>query len=260
VRIAFAVLVAAVFAFLLSPLLVVLAVSFTATTVPDFPPQGLSLRWYAQALRLDLFRNGLVVSVLLGVAAAAVSSLLGVAAALAVARARFRGRAAIEAALLSPLVVPGIVIGIALLAFFAQVGLRSAPWRLMLAHALITLPYCARTTMVSLARLDPTYEQAAETLGASRRQVLRHVTLPLIRPGIVAGALFAFVISFDNVPVSIFLVDAETTTLPLAIISYLEYNFDPSVAAISSVLIVAMLGLAFLLERIAGLRRVLGSG
>ena len=88
--------------------------------------------------------------------------------------------------------------------------------------------------MVSLARLDPAYEQAAETLGASRRQVLRHVTLPLIRPGIVAGALFAFVISFDNVPVSIFLVDAETTTLPLAIISYLEYNFDPSVAAITA--------------------------
>ena len=98
---------------------------------------------------------------------------------------------------------------------------------------------------------------AAETLGAGRTRIFFEITLPLIRPGIIAGALFAFVMSFDNVPVSVFLVGAETTTLPLAIMSYLEYNFDPSVAAISTVIIFVMLGLSLVLERVAGLRRIL---
>ena len=259
-RAAFAALIAAIYLFLLAPLVVVLAVSFTATNVPDFPPSAVSLRWYGQALASELFRTALLTSVLLGLAAAAVSSVIGTAAALAIARHRFPGRAVIEALLLSPLVVPGVMLGIALLIAYAAWGLREAGLRLLLAHVLLTLPYCTRTAMVSLARLPPDFEQAAETLGAGRWQVFWHITLPLIRPGILAGALFSFVVSFDNVPVSIFLVGSEGTTLPLAIISYLEYNFDPSVAAVSSMLIVSMLGMAIVLERVSGLRRVLAGG
>jgi putative spermidine/putrescine transport system permease protein len=256
----FLVLVTAIFVFLLAPLVIVVAVSVNPGNVAQFPPTGLSLRWYGQALQSDLFRRGMTNSLLLAAFSALGSSAVGTASALALARRRFRGKAALEALLLSPLVVPGIVLGIALLAGCAAIGFRNALLRLLFAHILLTLPYSIRTVTISLQRMDPLLEQAAETLGASAWRIFVEVTLPLIRPGVLAGALFAFVMSFDNVPVSIFLADASTTTLPLAIISYLEYNFDPSVAAISSILIIAMLLLALLLERVAGLRRVLTPG
>ena len=253
------VVVGLVFVFLLCPLVIVVSLSFGPDDIVRFPPAGFSLRWYVQALRSDLFRNALIDSVLLGLAAAAVSTVLGTAAAVALAGARFPGKAVLEGLLLSPLVVPGIVLGIALLAAFAGVGLRVAWWRLVLGHVLLTLPYCVRTVAISLQRLDPALLAAAETLGASSRRAFIEITVPLIRPGILAGALFAFVMSFDNVPVSVFLADASTTTLPLAIMSYMEYNFDPSVAAISSLLIVVMLLLAVTLERLTGLRRVIAT-
>lgn len=145
-----------------------------------------------------------------------------------------------------------------MLASFAAVGLRDAPLRLLLAHVVITFPFSVRTILASMARLDPALEEAAGTLGASPVQVFWRVTFPLIQPGIAAGAIFAFVMSFDNIPVSVFLVGAQTTTIPIAIMSYLEYNFDPSIASVSSILIVISLGLALLLERIFGLRRVMG--
>jgi putative spermidine/putrescine transport system permease protein len=256
----FLAIVTTIFLFLLAPLVIVVAVSVNPGVVAQFPPTGLSLHWYAQALQSDLFRGALINSVLLAALSALASSMAGTAAALALVRGRFAGRAALEALLLSPLVVPGIVLGIALLAAFAAIGFHDALWRLLLAHLLLTLPYSIRTVMISFQRMDPLLEQAAETLGASGWRIFAEITLPLIRPGVLAGGLFAFVMSFDNVPVSIFLADASTTTLPLAIISYLEYNFDPSVAAISSILILSMLLLALLLERIAGLRRVLATG
>jgi putative spermidine/putrescine transport system permease protein len=259
-RIAFLILVTAIFTFLLLPLVIVVAVSVNPGNVAAFPPTGFSLLWYARALQSDLFMGGLLNSLLLGASSAVASTIVGTAAAVALVRARFPGKNLLEGVLLSPLVVPGIVLGIALLAAFAAVGFRDALGRLMLGHLLLTLPYCIRTVMISLRRVDPVLEQAADTLGASPRRIFAEITLPLIKPGMLAGALFAFVMSFDNVPVSIFLTDASTTTLPLAIISYLEYNFDPSVAAISSLVIIVMLLLAVLLERIAGLRRVLATG
>jgi putative spermidine/putrescine transport system permease protein len=255
----FLVLVVAVYVFLLSPLFVVVAVSFSDSSVASFPPSAVSLRWYVRALTLDLFVKGLLNSVILGLIAAAMSTALGTAAALALARSRLPAAEVVQALFLSPLVVPGVVVGIALLAASATVGLHDAPVRLGLAHVVICLPYSVRTVLASLARLDPSIEDAALTLGAGPWKAFWSVTLPLIRPGIAAGAIFAFVMSFDNVPVSIFLADARTTTLPLAIISYLEYNFDPSVAAISSLMILFALGFAVLLDRIFGLKRALAA-
>ncbi|RAH97322.1 ABC transporter permease [Acuticoccus sediminis] len=258
-RVLFALLVTAIYAFLLCPLIVVVAASFSSGDIVTFPPQGFSLRWYGEALSKALFTGGLTTSILLGIAAAVGSSVLGVLSAMGLASAEFRGRQALELILLSPLIVPGVVIGIALLTSFSEFGPRGAWPRLLLAHVLLTLPYSVRTVLISLQRLDPALASAAETLGASRARIFFEITLPLIRPGIIAGALFAFVMSFDNVPVSVFLVSADTTTLPLAIMSYLEYNFDPSVAAISTIIILVMLALSLILERIAGLRRVLST-
>ena len=194
----------------------------------------------------------------LGLGATALSVPLGLAASVGIARGDFPGRNALQSFFLAPIVTPGIVVGIALLASFAAVGLRDAPLRLLLAHVVITFPFSVRTILASMARLDPALEEAAGTLGASPVQVFWRVTFPLIQPGIAAGAIFAFVMSFDNIPVSVFLVGAQTTTIPIAIMSYLEYNFDPSIASVSSILIVISLGLALLLERIFGLRRVMG--
>ena len=254
----FVAVVVALYVFLLAPLVVIVAVSFNAGTVVTFPPVEFSLRWYFHALEQDLFVNALITSFWLGLAAAALSTPLGLIISLGIARGDFPGRNALQSFFLAPIVTPGIVIGIALLASFAAIGLRDAPVRLLLAHVLITFPFSVRTILASMARLDATLEEAAGTLGASPVQVFWRVTLPLIRPGIAAGAIFSFVMSFDNIPVSIFLVGGQTTTLPIAIISYLEYNFDPSIASVSSILIVASLSLALLLERIFGLRRVMG--
>lgn len=257
-RLAFILLNLGVFIFLLLPLAIVVLISFSDGTGMEFPPTNLSLQWYAKALESSLFRQALFNSVVIGLLAAMISTLIGLGAAFAIARARFRGKSTLEAILLSPLVVPGIVLGIALLAAFSAIDLGTAWERLILAHILLTFPFCVRTILASLARLDRTCEEAAATLGATSFQVFTYVTFPMIRPGVIAGGLFAFVISFDNVPISIFLVDTNTTTIPIAIISYLEWNFDPSVAAVSSLLIITMLVLALVLERLTGLRKVLG--
>lgn len=256
-RLSWQAFIVAIYVFLLAPLVCVVIVSFNAEAVQSFPPRAWSLRWYWHALEVDSFRNGTVLSFLLAAAAAFIATPIGTAAAVGLHRSTWRGRAALESLFLAPLIVPGLVIGISLLIALAAVEMREAPVRLLVAHSVAILPYSIRTVLASLSRLDPALEEAAETLGASGLETFRHVILPLIRPGIVAGLVFGLILSFDDVSVSLLLVDARTTTLPIAIMAYLEYSFDPSVAAISSMLIFVTLALALLLERVFGLRRLL---
>jgi putative spermidine/putrescine transport system permease protein len=251
-------LIVLLFVFMLGPLIVIVAVSFNGGTVTIFPPHDLSLRWYGVALGNASFLSAVANSLLLGAGAALFGCLLGMLAALGIDGWTGNGKEVVQTLLLAPLVVPGVVIGIALLGSFVSVGLRDSWVRLLLAHTLICFPYSTRTVFACLTRLEPNLGEAAATLGATAPSTFRHITFPLIRPGLAAGAIFAFVISLDNVPVSVFLVDARTATLPIAIISYLEYNFDPSVAALSAMLIVGALGLALLLEWLFGLRRAMG--
>ena len=245
-------------AFILAPIVVVVAVSLTDSPIPEFPPRGLTLRWYAHALSEDVFTTSALNSLWLATAATALATPLALAAAYGLVRGRFRGRDAIQTLLLAPLVVPSLVIGLAILLAFSGMGVRDVGARLVGAHVLITFPYMVRTILASLARLDPAVEEAARTLGASALRCFVLVTLPLVRPGVVAGMLFAFIVSFDNVSLSLFLTNARTNTLPIAILNYVEYNFDPSVAAISTMLVAFSLGAALLVERLVGLRRVVG--
>jgi len=256
-RLAWRGFIGAIYAFLLAPLVCVILVSFNPDSVQGFPTRAWSLRWYVHALGVESFRSGTLLSFLLAAAAALIATPVGTLAALGLHRTTWRGRAALESLLLAPLMVPGLVIGISLLIALAAIDVRDAPLRLLVAHSVAILPYSVRTVLASLARLDPALEEAAETLGASAFATFRDVTFPLIRPGIVAGLVFGLILSFDDVSVSLLLVDARTTTLPIAIMSYLEYSFDPSVAAISSMLIFVTLGLALLLERVFGLKRLL---
>lgn len=253
------VLTALIYVFLLAPLVFVVIVSFNGGPVPSFPPTDLSLRWYGEALASDNFMNGLVTSLWLALVATLVATPVGVAAAFGIARGRWKGRAMLEAFFLSPLIVPGIVIGIAVLVAMAALGFANAPVRLVLGHALIVLPYTLRTVLASMARMDPALEEAGQVFGANRWQVLRYITLPQLKGSILAGAILSFILSFDDVSVSLFLGSAQTTTLPIAIMSYMQYNFDPSIAAISAMLIVATLVVALLVERFIGLKKILGS-
>ena len=245
-------------AFILAPIVVVVAASLSDSPLPEFPPRGLSLRWYVHALNEPVFTVAAVNSLWLATVSTILATPLALAAAYGLMRGDFPGRDAMQTLLLAPLVVPSLVIGLAILLAFSGIGIRDVGLRLVGAHVLITFPYMVRTILASLARLDPVVEEAARTLGASPFRTFLHVTLPLVRPGVIAGMLFAFIVSFDNVSVSLFLTSARTNTLPLAILNYVEYNFDPSVAAISTMLIAFSLGAAVLMERLVGLRRVLG--
>lgn len=251
--------IALLIAFILAPIFIVILVSFGAREIPEFPPTSWSLRWYGFALSQPIFVTSALNSAWVALTATLISTPIALGAAMAIVRGNFPGKNILQAALLSPLFVPAIVTSLALLLASSSVGMRGVSTRLVAAHVLITLPYLVRTILASLMRFDLTVEEAARTLGASPVRTFLHITLPLIRPGLTAGMLFALIISFDNVSVSLFLTTARTNTLPLAILSYVEYNFDPSIAAISTMLIAATAMAAVLMERTVGLRSVVGT-
>lgn len=246
-------------AFILAPIVVVVAASFSAREIPEFPPSNLSLRWYAHALDQALFVQAALNSAWIAVAATAIATPIGLAAALALARGNFGGKEFVQTMLMMPIFVPSVVIGLAILLTSVEIGVRTPTARLVAAHVLITLPYLIRAIVASLSRVDVRIEEAAATLGANPLRRFWHITLPSVRPGLIAGVLFALIVSFDNVSVSLFLTTAKVNTLPLAIMNYVEYNFDPSIAAISTILVVLSVATALLLERLVGLRAAVGA-
>ncbi len=245
----------AVIVFLQIPVLVVVLAAFSTTSYLTIPPQGLTLAWFGKVLSDPAWLAAIRMSMVLAFGSTAISLLLGVAAAYAISRRMLPGAEALTALVMAPLVMPSVVIGVALLQYYSLVGLRGSLGGLLLAHVVITVPYIVRSALASLAGLDIALEEAARVLGATGPEAFRLVTLPLILPGLVAGGLFAFITSLDNVPVTIFLISARQTTLPVLIFSSVEMGVDPSVAAISTILIVAT-GLVLLLaERRIGFHR-----
>jgi putative spermidine/putrescine transport system permease protein len=247
--------VALVFGFLLIPVVVIALASVSRTSYLTVPPQGLTLRWFTAVLADPEYVHAIGVSLLLALVATAGSLAVGVAASYALIRRQVMGAAGISAVLNAPLVFPGVVIGVALLQFYAMVHLNGTFVGLALAHMVITVPYVVRAVTASLHGIDPELEHAARVLGASGPVAFFTVTLPLIRPGVAAGALFSFIVSFDNVPVSIFLLGAGQMTLPVKIFSAIEYGVDPSIAAISTMLIALTAGALALAERWIGFHR-----
>lgn len=237
------------------PVLVVVWASFTETSYLTVPPKGFTFRWYLEVLGDAGYRDAIAFSLYLAAVSTFGSLVLGTAAAYALIRRRLPWSEAISAFLMAPLVFPAVVIAVALLQFYSLTGMRGGFTGLVLAHVLITLPYVTRSVLASLAGADPALEEAARTLGANGWNAFRKVTLPLIRPGLVAGGIFSFIVSFDNVPVSIFLVSVRQTTLPVKIFAAVEHGIDPGIAAISTLLILTT-GLALVLaERWAGFHR-----
>jgi putative spermidine/putrescine transport system permease protein len=244
------------------PLVLVFWLAFFRQEIPSFPPEGYSLRWFAAIPGNSAFVNGFILSLEVALMATAIGLALAVPASLSIARRNFPGRAAINTLLLLPLVVPGIVLGTSLYVFQIEgeiatgIPLLGTTTGLVLAHALVIIPWVVRLVTASLLGLDIIIEEAAQNLGAGRWTTLRRITLPAIRPGIVAGALFGFVMSFGNLEMSLFLVGPGKTTLPIAILQYLEWKIDPTVAAVSVVQILLIAAAMIVTDRYVKLSQV----
>ena len=249
-------------AYILTPLVFVTWLSFFRQEIPSVPPEGYGLRWYAVAAAQERFRDGFLTSLEVGLAATAIGLLLGVPAALALSRARFAGRDAVASFLLLPLIVPGVVLGTSTYVFHieleinAELPILGSLAGLVLGHALIVIPWVVRLVTASLAGFDRAIEEAAQNLGANPLVTFYRVTLPSIRSGIVAGAVFAFVISFGNLEMSLFLVGPGRTTLPIAILQYLEWKLDPTIAAVSVVNILLIAAAMIATDRYVKIARV----
>jgi putative spermidine/putrescine transport system permease protein len=242
------------------PLLLTLYLSLFDEKLILFPPRGYTLSWYGAIV--PNFGRAVVTSLEIGALAVAGSLLLGIPAGVGLARHRFRGRGAISTLLLAPLTVPGIALGlaifVALVAVDEQFGsaLTGSLTGLVLAHIMVTTPWVVRLCLASLTTHDRAAEEAAASLGAGPLTVLWRVTLPAMRPGIVAAALFAFVISFENLELALFLSSPGVTTLPVAVLQYLEYHIDPLVSAVAVVQVAAVAALLLMLDRFVRLGQV----
>ena len=243
---------------LMVPIGLVIFLSFAADAYSAIPPRGYSLRWYLNIFAQPEFVPAFLTSLRIAAVVTAVSLVLGTLAAYALYRHEIPGGGFIEVVLYAPIMVPLVVTGAALLILFSRMGWHRSFWNIVLGHVIITGPYVVRTVSVALARYERALDDAAAGLGARPWEVFWRVTLPLIRPGLFAGALFAFVMSFDDFTVTIFLIGAGTRTLPVAIYQYMEWNLDPTVSAVSAVLILMAAGVTLLIERLVGLDRFIG--
>jgi putative spermidine/putrescine transport system permease protein len=255
------IMIGTIICFLLTPIVITTIMAFDARPyLGPLPPPALSFRWFDQFFSDDYFLKGLKTSLQLAAISVSVSVCVGVATAFAVERVNFIGKEVLISLFLSPLLVPPVVTGFALLLFLSDLGLINGFARLVCGHIIITAPYTIRATLAGLAGIDRSLTEAALSLGANERRAFWDITFPLARTSIVSGAIFAFAVSMDDVAVSIMLTDARTITLPVALISSMRANFDLSIAAASVMLMLVTLGLILLLEKTVGLDRVIGQG
>lgn len=245
---------ALVMLFLLAPLVIIVIASFTPTALITFPPQGFSLKWYANIFSSSThFMEGLLNSLKIGILATALDVILGVTAALSICRYDFKGKNVLLNYFTSPMYVPSVAFAFVLLQVYSQIGGIPGMARIFIGHFVIILPYIVRNTVSVLHVFNWTLEDAATSLGANPIQVFFKITIPIARPGILAGALLAFLYSFDEVALSSLLSTPKFITLPIRIMNYMELTFDPTLAAISTLLILASLVLIVLMEKFIGL-------
>jgi putative spermidine/putrescine transport system permease protein len=240
----------------------VIWLAFFTQEIPTFPPEGYSLKWFRAIPDNDRFVTGFLLSLEVAVISTSIGLAIGVPAAVCLVRGHFPGREAVNNLLLLPLIVPGIVLGIALFVFHVEAEIKTG-WPilgslagLIAGHVLIAIPWTVRLITASLAGMDRTIEEAAESLGANRFTTFWRITLPGILPGIVAAALFSFIASFGNLEMSLFLVGPGRTTLPIAILQYLEWKIDPTIAAVSVLQILFIGGAMLLTDRFVKIGRV----
>ncbi|WP_291297666.1 ABC transporter permease [Elioraea sp.] len=251
-----------VFCFMFLPVFFVAWISLFDQQIVSFPPDGYTFAWYANALSRPEFARGFVTSLQVATVATLVGVSLGAAASYAMVRYRFPGRGALNTLLLGPLVVPGIVAGTALYVYYValenafDLDIRATLGGLVLGHVLLTIPWTVRLVSASLIGLDRAMEEAAANLGAPPLVVFRRVTLPMMRPGLVAASLFSFIQSFENLELSLLLVGPGRITLPVAMLNYLEFRIDPTIAAVATMQIILIGALMLITDRFVKLSRI----
>lgn len=247
------------YGFLLAPLFPVILLSFSNDAYLGFPPTSWGVRWYLALPTNDRFVEGLRVSVKVGITATLIALCFGVLAAYAIARLRIPGRDALLSLFTAPLVVPSIVLGLGSLLVLSQLHLNGTLFALIAAHSVLVSPFVIRIVLTGLATIPADVETAAASLGAKPIVVFRRITMPLLRPALLAAAALSFLISFDEVAVTLFVAGPNRATLPVAVFRYTSDHTDPQVAALSVILIAISVTIMLLIERGLGLMRTVGS-
>ena len=254
--------VALAYLIVFAPVLTIVVTSFFSQQIVSFPPAGLTSHWYVNAWQTPEFLRGLLTSLQVALLASAIGVPIGTAAALAIVRGEFWGRNAISTFLLAPLAVPGVVAGSGLYMFyvlaedFLDRDVKATTQGLVAAHVLLAIPWTVRLVVASLQGLERSAEEAAANLGAGPLTVFRRITLPMMRPGIVAATMFSFIQSFENLDISLLLVGPGETTLPVAMLNYLQFRIDPTLAAVATVQILIVGVLMAVTDRFVKLSRV----
>lgn len=243
---------------LIAPIALVIIGALSADASIAFPPRALSLQWFQSVWDDAQWSSSLWISLQIGALVAFFSTIIGVPAALGLRSMRGPLAVSLQTLLMSPLMVPTILIGLVLLQFFQSVAMPSSILTVTFGQTLIACPYVVRLVLASMSGVDATLERAASVLGASSLRVFWHVTLPLIRHGVLAGVLFSFIVSLDDVNVALFLSDIHTTPLPVQLFSYIEQNADPLGAAVASILVLLAAALMFVCDRVVGIGWLFG--
>jgi putative spermidine/putrescine transport system permease protein len=253
-RVLYLALNGAVILFLLAPIAIVGIFAFNSTPYISFPPEGFTLRWFEKFLTSSEFMRALWLSLRVAAAVLVLSMLIGGMCALALARGNLPGTRILTAFFMSPLMLPAILTGLALFQLYLLSGIGRPVWGLIMGHTLVAVPYVLRTTLAVLHNFDRRIEEAAAVHGAPPLRVFFEVTLPLIRPGVMAGGIFAFIVSFDQFPISLFLVQPNGETLPVVLFNYMKFDLDGAIAAASTVSILMAISVVVLLEKMIGLK------
>ena len=246
------------FGLLFLPILLVMILSFAGDVYTTLPPQSYSLRWYANAFSRGEFVESFITSLQVAALSTPISVVIGTLSAYGLWKYPRPGARALESFLMAPILLPLVVTGLALLVFFNRWYFHGGLWTIVLAHVIITFPYSFRSVLASLSRYDRQLDEVAASLRVRPVAAFWHVTLPMIRPGLFAGALFAFVMSFDDFAATIFLISPDTKTLPIAIYQYMEFNLDPTVSAVSAMLVVLAVIGVLVVDKVVGMDRFVG--
>jgi putative spermidine/putrescine transport system permease protein len=249
--------------FLLAPVLIVVITSFNADSALSFPPVHFTFNWYRRIK--PTFFDALLVSVIVATATALLSITFGVPAGLALSRGRFPGKSLLNALCLSPLMVPALVTGVALYQYslilwdWTGLGMGGTIFGLVTGHLTFGIPFVIRAVIAGHARFDRALEEAAQNLGASPLITFWRVTVPVLRPSIISGGIFAFLMSMDEVPIALFMGGGNSTTLPIRIFTAIEFDFGGDVMAISALIVLVSVALMLVLDRIVELGQFFGS-
>ncbi|RJE85797.1 ABC transporter permease [Paracoccus onubensis] len=251
------ILLAAILGFVLLPFVVVAIASFNDGAILSFPPKSWSFRWYANAFEYRDFGSGLVNSLRIAAIGASIALIAGAGFAYVFNRYDFMFKRLLNTVLMSPLIIPNFTIGLGLLILSAAVQLPRSIWLVIAVHVVIVLPFVVRSVYVSLKNFERRYEQAAESLGGTPLHVLLTITLPLLLPGLISGALFAAILSFNEFTASLYVVNQRTQTLPVAMYNYVREYADPTLAALSVIYVAAVAAMLLLVHKFFRLEKVL---